>query len=43
VVLRYRIDLEQRGYAPATINLRLASVRRIAYQAADAGPPTPVF
>ena len=24
VVLRYRIHLEQRGYAPATINLRLA-------------------
>ena len=29
VVLRYRIHLEQRGYAPATINLRLAAVRRI--------------
>src|SRR6187549_1416194 len=27
VVLRYRIYLEQRGYAPATINLRLATVR----------------
>jgi hypothetical protein len=27
----------QRGYAPATINLRLAAVRRIAYEAADAG------
>ena len=26
VVLRYRIHLEQRGYAPATINLRLAVV-----------------
>ena len=37
VVLRYRIHLEQRGYAPATINLRLAAVRRIAYEAADAG------
>src|SRR5687768_6323026 len=37
VVLRYRIFLEQRGYAPATINLRLAAVRRIAYEAADAG------
>jgi hypothetical protein len=31
VVLRYRIHLEQRGYAPATFNLRLAAVRRIAY------------
>jgi len=29
VVLRYRIHLEQRRYAPATINLRLAAVRRI--------------
>lgn len=27
LVLRYRIHLEQRGYAPATINLRLAAVR----------------
>ncbi len=36
VVLRYRIHLEQRRYAPATINLRLAAVRRIAYEAADA-------
>ena len=34
VVLRYRIYLEQRKYAPATINLRLAAVRRIAYEAA---------
>jgi hypothetical protein len=31
-VLRYRIHLEQRKYAPATINLRLAAVRRIAYE-----------
>ena len=37
VVLRYRIHLEQRHYAPATINLRLAAVRRMAYEAADAG------
>ena len=37
VVPRYRIFLEQRAYAPATINLRLAAVRRIAYEAADAG------
>ncbi len=40
VVLRYRIP-EQRGYAPATINLRLAAVRRIAYEAADAGLLSP--
>ena len=31
VVLRYRIHLEQKGYAPNTINLRLAAVRRVAY------------
>jgi integrase len=41
VVLRYRIQLEQRHYAPATINLRLAAVRRIAYEAADAGLLSP--
>src|SRR4030095_9822765 len=35
VVLRYRISLEQRQFAPSTINLRLAAVRRIAYEPAD--------
>ena len=40
VVLR-RIHLEQCHYAPATINLRLAAVRRIAYEAADAGLLSP--
>jgi hypothetical protein len=35
VVLRYRIHLEQRGYAPATINLRLAAVRRISIQTTE--------
>jgi integrase len=40
-VLRYRIHLEQRGYASATINLRLAAVRRVAYEAADAGLLSP--
>lgn len=34
VVLRYRIYLEQKLYAPTTINLRLAAVRRVAYEAA---------
>jgi integrase len=41
VVLRYRIHLEQRGYAPATINLRLAAVRRVPYEAADSGLLSP--
>src|SRR5262245_40893970 len=41
VVLRYRISLEQRRYAPSTINLRLATVRRIAYEAADSGLLSP--
>jgi integrase len=41
VVLRYRIHLEQRKYAPATINLRLAAVRPVAYEAADAGLLSP--
>src|SRR5215467_3073580 len=41
VVLRYRISLEQRRYAPSTINLRLAAVRRIAYEAADGGILSP--
>src|SRR5438128_12113353 len=35
VVLRYRIHLEQRNLAPSTINVRLAAVRRLAYEAAD--------
>ena len=41
VVLRYRINLEQKQYAPSTINLRLAAIRRIAYEAADSGLLSP--
>jgi integrase len=41
VVLRYRIQLEARHLAPATINLRLAAVRRLAYEAADVGLLSP--
>lgn len=37
VVTRYRIFLEQGHYAASTINLRLAAVRRLAYEASDAG------
>ncbi len=40
-MLRYRISLEQKQYAPTTINLRLAAVRRIAYEAADSGLLSP--
>jgi len=41
VVLRYRIYLEQKHYAATTINLRLAAVRRVAYEAADSGLLSP--
>src|SRR5512133_1772522 len=41
VVLRYRIFLEQKLYAPTTINLRLEAVRRVAYEAADSGLLSP--
>jgi len=41
VVLRYRIYLEQKQYAPTTINLRLAAVRRVAFEAADSGLLSP--
>src|SRR5438093_12132493 len=41
VVLRYRIHLEQRNLAPSTINVRLAAVRRLAYEAADNGLLSP--
>src|SRR3989454_4491953 len=37
VVLRYRFFLEQKNLAPGTINVRLAAVRRLAYEAADTG------
>ncbi len=41
MVLRYRIYLEQKQYAATTINLRLAAVRRVAFEAADAGLLSP--
>ncbi len=40
-VLRYRIYLEQKLDAPTTINVRLAAVRRVAYEAADSGLLSP--
>src|SRR6201981_1615211 len=41
VVTRYRIFLEHAHYASSTINLRLAAVRRLAYEAADCGLLSP--
>jgi integrase len=41
VVLRYRMQLESRLLAAATINVRLAAVRRLAYEAADNGLLSP--
>ncbi len=41
VVTRYRISLEQGHYAASTINLRLAAIRRLAYEASDAGLLSP--
>jgi hypothetical protein len=37
VVTRYRISLEQAQYASSTINLRLAAIRRLAYELPTAG------
>src|SRR5258706_5100705 len=41
VVLRYRLKLEARLLSPSTINVRLAAVRRLAYEAADSGLLSP--
>jgi len=41
VVTRYRIHLEACQLAPGTINVRLAAVRRLAYEAADSGLLSP--
>jgi hypothetical protein len=41
VVTRYRIYLENRQLAPGTTNVRLAAVRRLAYEAADSGLLSP--
>ena len=41
VVTRYRISLEPDHYSSSTINLRLAAVRRLAYEAADSGLLSP--
>src|SRR5262252_8045004 len=41
VVLRYRFFLEQKNLAPSTINVRLAAVRRLAYEPSDSGLLSP--
>jgi len=41
VVLRYRFFLEQKNLAPSTINVRLAAIRRLAYEASDTGLLSP--
>jgi hypothetical protein len=41
VVTRYRIHLKDRRLAPGTTNVRLAAVRRLADEAADAGLLSP--
>jgi integrase len=41
VVLRYRFNLGERGLAPGTINVRMAAVRRLAYEGADCGLLSP--
>jgi len=41
VVLRYRFFLEQKNLAASTVNVRLAAVRRLAYEASDTGLLSP--
>src|ERR1019366_2554184 len=41
VVLRYRFFLEQKNLAPSTIHVRLAPLRRLAYEASDSGLLSP--
>jgi site-specific recombinase XerD len=41
VVLRYRFHLAERGLAPGTINVRMAAVQRLAFEAADSGVLSP--
>jgi hypothetical protein len=40
-VTRYRIHLEDQLLSPGSVNVRLAAVRRLAYEAADTGLLSP--
>ena len=41
VVLRYKLQLKERSLASSTINVHLAAVRRLAYEAAESGLLSP--
>ncbi len=41
IVTRYRIHLEDRQLAPSTVNVRVAAVCRLGYEAADKGLLSP--
>ena len=43
VILRYRFFLEQNNLASSTISVRLAAVRRLAFEAADTGLLSPIW
>ena len=43
VVLRYRFFLKRKNLAPSTINVRLAALRRLAYEAYDTGLLSPAL
>ena len=43
VILRYRFFLEQNNLASSTINVRLAAVWRLAFEAADTGILSPIW
>jgi hypothetical protein len=43
VILRYRFFLEQNNLASSTINVRLAAVWRLAFEAADTGRLSPIW
>jgi len=37
VVAEYKVELQRKGYAPATINQKLSAIRKLAAEAADNG------